>query len=55
MSSHPLRPFRRAYPGPYEVYRRVDVSKEREEYRVVGEFEQQPSSRELADALEGKE
>lgn len=51
----PLRLVRRAYPGLFEVYLRVDVVGGREEYLAVGEFEQPPSGREVADALEGRE
>lgn len=49
-----LGALRMAFPGPFEVYKRVSTGLSTEEYTKVAEFDTEPSSADLGDAFRGR-
>ena len=42
------------YPGPYEIFQRVQLSFSEERYEARGEMEEAPTSRDISDAFAGR-
>uniref|UniRef100_A0A7I4CI31 DUF1995 domain-containing protein n=1 Tax=Physcomitrium patens TaxID=3218 RepID=A0A7I4CI31_PHYPA len=45
--------FRMAYPGPYEIYRRFDLDRGVEVYKLIASFDHEPTRSEISDAYNG--
>lgn len=45
---------RMAYPNPYEIYKRVDLSNRKEEYILLDTFNEEPTRSEIGDAYYGR-
>jgi hypothetical protein len=43
-----------SYPGPFEIYRRFDLSSGKEEYVPIATFEQEPTRSDISDAFSGR-
>ncbi|BBN00482.1 adenylate kinase [Marchantia polymorpha subsp. ruderalis] len=49
-----LGALRMAYPNPYEIYKRVDLSNRKEEYILLDTFNEEPTRSEIGDAYYGR-
>lgn len=45
---------RMAYPGKYEVYKRIDYANQEEDYQLMDVFDSNPTSADIADAFAGR-
>ncbi|KAL2652527.1 hypothetical protein R1flu_020655 [Riccia fluitans] len=49
-----LGALRMAYPNPYELYKRIDLGRGKEEYVLLDTFEEEPTLSEIGDAYYGR-